>query len=94
MSSSIAEILPQLSTVNCPTGVNNLKPTDNCQLTTEEVDSLLEEMSSLISPQFKPWYARTFRALGVDKVHELASLAEADGKSPARLFSYLLKKEL
>lgn len=91
MSSAIGEVLSN----NCQlsTGLN-LKPTDNCQLTTEEVDLLLNEMSSLISEQFKPWYALTFRTLGKEKVYELASVAKADGKNPARLFSYLIKKSI
>ena len=41
----------------------------------------------------KGWYATAIRRLGVDRFCQLASIARAEGKNPARYFSWLLKRE-
>lgn len=54
-------------------------------------ESLYSELGQLVNVAFKPWYCKQFHRLGADKVLELASIAMADGRQPAKLFSKLLK---
>lgn len=70
---------------------------DNIKLTKEEVngcDIALSDYKDLISPEWYRWHCKAFYAVGRDKYHTLASQARADGKDPAKLFSYLLRKEM
>jgi len=85
---------PVTVTTVLTTGKNKYKPTvktivNNCS--SKQVNLLLEDCADLISPDFKDWYARTFYKLTPHVIQSLASQARSDGKSPARLFSYLLK---
>ena len=58
------------------------------------VDAILEQLSDLITPSFKPWFAREFYKIPRERIMILASQARADAKTtPARLFSYLIKLE-
>lgn len=59
-----------------------------------DVDYLFEDLTPLVSEEFKSWYISSFYKLGKRRVLEIASIATADGKDKKRLFSYLLKKEL
>lgn len=70
-------------------GVNKFKPADSCS--PPQVDVLLEDCNDLINPSFKSWYAKTFAAMPMHRVYELASQAR-EGKVPARYFSFLLKR--
>lgn len=86
--STIIKDSKQLTTV----GINNLNTTvttvgNKYKLT----ESLYTELGGLVNDAFKPWYCKQFHRLGVDKVMQLASIARADGREPARLFSRLLK---
>lgn len=75
------------------TDINRFKPTD---ISTDsykyENDFLFEELSDLVNIQFKSWYCKHFYRLGKEKVLRIAQTARADGKKPAQLFSYMLKK--
>lgn len=75
----------KISTV--ATGIIKSKPT----ATVQEVDQLLSEVADLINPNFKAWYCKRFATLGKESVLRYASQARADGKTPARLFSFLIK---
>lgn len=75
-----------------------LKPTDKQLISTDsgshkkfEADHLVEALPDLVNQQFRAWYCQRFYALGKDEVLRLASIARADGKNPAKLFSYMLK---
>jgi hypothetical protein len=71
------------------TGIKRLNPTDtNCY----ENDYLFQQLGDLVNEKFKAWYCKEFYRLGKVKVLELASVAKSDGKQPAKLFSYLLRK--
>ncbi len=80
---------PVTVTTVLTTGKNKYKPTDNCS--TPQVNLLLQDCADLISADYKDWYAGVFYKLSPMVVQSLASQARSDGKSPARLFSYLLK---
>lgn len=82
---------PVTVTTVLTTGKNKYKPTVKNNCSTPQVNLLLQDCADLISPDFKDWYARAFYGLTPSVVMSLASQARSDGKSPARLFSYLLK---
>lgn len=87
-TSSVGEILPD-TIEQLTTGVNKYKSTDNC--TVEEADELFKLLPNLVNPQFKAWYCKQFYRRSRTKVMELAALAQADGRDPRKLFSFLLK---
>lgn len=58
-------------------------------------DIALEDFSDVICNDFRAWYCKAFYKIGNEKFRILASQARADGNGGgAKLFSYLLKKEL
>lgn len=57
-------------------------------------DIALSEYQDLIPTDFYKWHCKVFYKLGRERYARLASQARADGKNPARLFSFLLNKEL
>lgn len=85
VSSILTNTIEQLAT-----GVNKSKPIDNCNAA--EADQLFNMLPNLVNPQFKAWYCQQFYRLTRGRVMELAALAQADGKDPRKLFSYLLKR--
>lgn len=82
---------PVTVTTVLTTGINKYKPTVKSNCSTPQVNLLLQDCADLISADYKDWYARTFYKLTPNMITSLASQARSDGKSPARLFSYLLK---
>ena len=85
------------------TGFNKLKPTvttvegTKTKLTKQEVmgcDIGLSDYADIMSPKFYAWYCKAWYKLGRGKFDLLASMARADGKDPAKLFSKLIKVEL
>lgn len=89
---SLNHIIKDTTVTTVTTGINKVNTTvNNC--TTVDVDNLYEELKPLVNDSFKPWYCQKFYKIGVGRTLELASIAKADGKNPARLFSYLLKLE-
>lgn len=67
------------------------------KLTKQEVlgcDIGLSEFQDLIPHNFYKWHCKVWYQIGRDKYSLLAAQARADGKNPAKLFSYLLNKEL
>lgn len=89
MTKSFGELVRQrpLSTEQLTTGSNEVKPIDNCTT----VDRALEQVSDLISGEFKAWYAKQAYRLGASRFLGLASDAR-QGREPAKLFSYLLRR--
>lgn len=63
----------------------------NCQ-SVATVDQLLIKHAELIEQPYAKWFAKRFYSISPEIVDRLASEARADGKNPARLFSYLIKK--
>ena len=91
-TASVASIIPN-TIVQLSVGLNKLKPIvtiDNCNA--DEADQLFKMLPNLVNQDFKPWYCKQFYRLGRNKVMELASLAQADGSDPRKLFSFLLKR--
>ena len=81
------------TTEQLTTGLNKLNPivtTDNCNA--QEADQIFEMLPELVNQQYKAWYCRELYRLPRTKIIELASLAQADGSDPRRLFSFLLKR--
>lgn len=75
------------TTVQLTTGLNEVKTIDNCTT----VDRALEQVSDLITTEFKPWYAKQAYRLGADRFMGIAADARR-GRNPAKLFSYLLRR--
>jgi hypothetical protein len=75
------------------TDINKLITTDTTDVGRRKYDNdyLYEQLSDLVNQQFRAWYCKEFYRLGKDKVLQLASIARADGRQPARLFSLLIK---
>lgn len=92
----LSQLIPADTTV--PTGLNTVDTTGTADTADSskqyDNDYLYEDMKSknLVNDSFKGWYMKAFYKLGKAEVHRLAALAKADGKQPARYFSYLLKK--
>lgn len=88
----------RLSTdTSLPIGLNKFIPTDttdtntNVYTQTHDNDILFNQLSDLVNNQFRAWYCRQFYKLGTQRVLQIASVARADGKQPAKLFSKMLK---
>lgn len=72
------------------------------KLTEEEVlacDVALSDYSDLIHPDWKAWHCKVWYKIGRERYAILASQARSDGAAkpggnPAKLMSYLLRKEL
>ncbi len=81
---------------NCQlsTGENNLNQLTTVNCTVREADYLFTYLEPLVNHQFKPWYCKQFYRLGKTRVMEIAALAKADGREPAKLFSLLLKNAI
>lgn len=86
---SIGNVLDQRpqSIEQLTVGSNKVRTIDNSTI----VDRALEQTSDLITEQFKPWYAKQAIRLGADRYLGIASDARR-GKSPSKLFSYLLRR--
>lgn len=70
---------------------------DKVRLTKQEVlgcDIGLGDYKDVMHPDFYRWYCKAWYKLGRAKFDQLASVARADGKEPAKLFSKLVKAEL
>lgn len=88
--------------VQLPTGLNLFKPTgptggNTTKLSREEViscDLALSDYQDLIQPRFKKWYCKAFYQIGREQFVRIASEARAEGKPPAKLFSYKLKQAM
>jgi hypothetical protein len=57
-----------------------------------EIDLLFDSLPDLVNLSFKRWYCKMFYKLGRERVITIASIARADGKTPTKLFSKLLKE--
>jgi hypothetical protein len=85
------------------TGINEVNPTVTTVTTVEErklskeqvlgCDMALTMYNDLISDKYREWYCKMFYEIGRERFATLAAQARADGKNPARLFSFLLKNE-
>ena len=98
MSNSVGDVLKSKQkppTAGITTGRNKLLKITTGTSNKYDNDYLYEQLGDLVNHEFKPWYIKAFYKLGRRKVLKLASQARADGDSGgARLFSYLLKREL
>lgn len=56
------------------------------------VDVLLQACSDIISPSYKPWFAKRFYKLDKNSVLNGASLARQDGKNSQKMFSHLVRE--
>jgi len=82
-----------------PIGLNKYLPTDTTDIepqtnvyTQYDNDHLFNQLSDLVNETFRAWYCRQFYRLGTQRVLQMASIARADGKHPAKLFSKMLKE--
>lgn len=71
-----------------PIGLKRLKPIANSQL----VDTMLQDYAHLMDASYIKWFAGKFQYMSAEEVARCASEAQADGKDPKRLFSFLIKK--
>lgn len=103
----IGEIQRSRQLPNAPIGDKNLTPIAQLpiggdQLTKDQVlacDMALSDYSDLISPAWKAWHCKAWYTIGRERYAVLASQARSDGAAkiggnPAKLMSYLLRKEL
>lgn len=86
----ISEVLKekQLSAVD-------INKTTAVQLNNKVIDKIISDYSDLTGggKDMSGWYASMLRKLGASRFTQLAGVARADGKDPARYFSWLLKQE-
>lgn len=75
-------------------GINRVKTTDTTDSLNHhyENDELYEQLSDLVTGQFRPWFCKHFYRLGRERVLQLAAVAKADGKDPKKYFCKLLKE--
>jgi len=73
-----------------PTDTVDIEPQTNVY-TQYDNDHLFNQLSDLVNETFRAWYCRQFYRLGTQRVLQMASIARADGKHPAKLFSKMLK---
>lgn len=73
-----------------PTDTVDTEPQTNVY-TQYDNDHLFNQLSDLVNETFRAWYCRQFYRLGTQRVLQMASIARADGKHPAKLFSKMLK---
>lgn len=79
------------------TGISRVKPidtTDTNYAGRYENDELFDQLSDLVSADWRPWYCKHFYRLGKDRVLQLAGVARAEGRSPKKYFARLLKQAL
>ena len=74
-----------------PTDTTGIEPQTNVYTQTHDNDILFNQLSDLVNDTFRAWYCRQFYKLGTQRVLQMASIARADGKYPAKLFSKMLK---
>ncbi len=94
MADRIGNFKSSLSIGQLANGFNSVEPIGNSQLTVDrgkQVDRALEDVRDLITEDYKRWYAKQALRLGVPRFMGLAHDAR-QGKRPAQLFSYLLKR--
>lgn len=100
MSSDFAQVLDQKKqllttgkTQENKTTVNNCK---GYKCTPQQVDYLVDRAAGqgLIASHMRAWHCRAAFILGSEIYERCASQAKADGKVPAKLFTYLLNLEL
>jgi len=73
-------------------GAKALKPYDHMTYVPDEFDEVVDKFKHLRqNDSFRKLHIFHARRLGVSKYYELAKQAEADGKIPARYFTWLLK---
>lgn len=85
-----------------PIGAKALNQLPIEQLSKDQVqacDIALSDYADLISPQWKAWHCKAWYIIGRERYAILASQARSDGAAkpggnPAKLMSYLLRKEL
>lgn len=61
------------------------------QLNDKEIDLLLVDNSDIICWDFKAWYCKKIKVIGISKFLQLAAQARQEGREKSRYFSYLLK---
>lgn len=80
-------------------GIDKSLPTDTTDTNTNRTnvytqhdnDHLFNQLSDLVNDTWRGWYMKRFYAIGTQRVLQMASVARADGKHPAKLFSKMLK---
>lgn len=74
-----------------PTGISTDRTPQTNVYTQYDNDHLFNQLSDLVNETWRGWYMKRFYALGAQRVLQMASVARADGKHPAKLFSKMLK---
>ena len=74
-----------------PTDTVDIEPQTNVYTQDFDNDHLFNQLSDLVNETWRGWYMKRFYALGTKRVLQIASIARADGKNPAKLFSKMLK---
>lgn len=90
-TSSVAEVLNNTIVTTGETKYKTTVTTVGSKY--EESENLYNHLTDLLNPDvtWKPWYCKRFHAIGRERVLVLASQAKADGLTPKKLFSHLLK---
>lgn len=78
----LSEFLPIANSLSDKTNKSN----------SQLVDHLLNDYSDLIEPGYAKWFAARFYRLPEEVVRRCGSEARADGKTPKKLFAFLIRK--
>lgn len=65
---------------------------DNKKYKPDEFDDVVDNFQHLWEPAYRLWHITQARKHGVNQYYILAKQAEAEGKNPAKYFSWLLKQ--
>lgn len=98
----IGETLRSRQLPTAPIGAKAINQLPTEQLAVDEAaacDIALSDYSDLISPEWKAWHCKAWYKIGRQRYAILAAQARQDGAAkpggnPAKLMSYLLRKEL
>jgi hypothetical protein len=71
--------------------IDKVNTLNNWQLTTDQVDKLVDTVADIASPEYRGWYCRRLMTIGPDEFLSRAAKARS-GNTPGRLFSALLKR--
>lgn len=99
-TSSVGEVLTNTTPLSTETDFNRLnKPTETVSTESSNGagfwnDSLYSQIPDLVNDRFRSWYCDAFYKLGRERTLAIVKEARADGKHPARYFSYLLKEAI
>lgn len=71
------------------------KNINKSQLDQLELDDLLTELIArgLIVEPYRRWFGSRLQLIGVSRGRDLAAIALADARQPARLFAYLVRND-